>query len=77
MSAASTDQHLSRITIVPGVRSGQPCIRGTRVTVKDVLRWLAAGATEDEILGDYPYLDRDDFKAVYAYASEHLDTAAR
>lgn len=61
---------LSRITIVPGVRSGKPCLRGTRITVQEVLDWLAAGATQDEILSDYPYLERDDFKAVYAYAAQ-------
>ncbi len=67
----------SRITVVPGVRSGQPSIRGTRVAVKDVLTWLANGATEDEILSDYPYLEKEDFKAVYAYTSQFLDEAVR
>jgi uncharacterized protein (DUF433 family) len=61
---------LSRITVVPGHRSGQPCIRGLRVTVWDVLDMLASGMTEDEILGDYPYLEKADFPAVYAYASQ-------
>ena len=60
---------LSRITVLPGQRSGQPCIRGFRVTVWDVLDMLACGMTEDEILGDYPYLEKADFPAVYAYAS--------
>ena len=55
---------LSRITIVPGQRSGQPCIRDLRVTVWDVLDMLASGLTEDEILGDYPYLEKADFLAV-------------
>jgi len=58
-----------RITIEPGKRSGQPCIRGLRITVWDVLDWLAAGKTEQEILGDYPELEKDDFKAVYEYAA--------
>lgn len=58
-----------RITIEPGKRSGQPCIRGLRITVWDVLDWLAAGKTEDEIMGDYPELEKDDFKAVYEYAA--------
>ncbi len=53
----------------PGQRSGQPCIRGLRVTVWDVLDMLASGMTEDEILADYPYLEKADFPAVYAYAS--------
>ena len=61
---------LTRITFTPGQRSGQPCIRGLRVTVWDVLDMLAAGMTEDEILADYPYLEKADFKAVYAYASQ-------
>jgi len=61
---------LSRITVVPGQRSGQPCIRGLRVTVWDLLDMLASGMTEDEILDDYPYLEKADFPAVYAYASQ-------
>lgn len=60
---------LSRITVVPGQRSGQPCIRGLRVTVWDVLDMLAAGMAEDEILDDYPYLEKADFAAVYAHAA--------
>jgi uncharacterized protein (DUF433 family) len=61
---------LSRITLIPGQRSGQPCIRGLRVTVWDVLDMLASGMTEEEILHDYPYLEKADFPAVYAYASQ-------
>ena len=57
------------ITIEPGKRSGQPCIRGLRITVWDVLGWLAAGRSEGEILDDYPELTKEDFKAVYAYAA--------
>jgi uncharacterized protein (DUF433 family) len=68
---ATTDQaDLSRITVISGQRSGQPCIRGLRVTVWDVLDMLASGMTEDEILQDYPYLEKADFPAVYAYASQ-------
>jgi uncharacterized protein (DUF433 family) len=68
---ATTDKaDLSRITVIPGQRSGQPCIRGLRVTVWDVLDWLADGMTEDEILDDYPYLEKADFAAVYVYASQ-------
>lgn len=59
-----------RITVEPGKRSGQPCIRGLRITVWDVLNWLAAGMTESEILEDYPELERDDFRAVYEYAAK-------
>ena len=61
---------LPRITTVPSQRSGQPCIRGLRVTVWDVLEMLASGMTEDEILRDYPYLEKADFPAVYAYAAQ-------
>jgi uncharacterized protein (DUF433 family) len=58
-----------RITVEPDKRSGQPCIRGLRITVRDVLNWLAAGMTESQILDDYPELERDDFRAVYEYAA--------
>ena len=58
-----------RITIEPGKRSGQPCIRGLRITVWDVLGWLAAGMSEEQIIDDYPELEKDDFKAVYDYAA--------
>ena len=68
--AATDNADLSRITVLPGQRSGQPCIRGLRVTVWDVLDMLASGMTEDEILNDYPYLEKADFPAVYAYASQ-------
>jgi len=61
---------LTRITVEAGKRSGQPCIRGMRITVWDVLEWLAAGVPEDEILSDYPELEREDFQAVFAYAAE-------
>jgi uncharacterized protein (DUF433 family) len=57
-----------RITIEPGKRSGQPCVRGMRITVWDVLSWLAAGMTEREILDDYPELEPDDFRGVYEFA---------
>lgn len=68
---APTDKaDLSRITTLPGQRSGKPCIRGFRVTVWDVLDMLASGMTEAEILSDYPYLEKADFAAVYAYASQ-------
>jgi len=59
-----------RITIEPGKRSGQPCIRGLRITVWDVLGWLAAGMSEEQILEDYPELEKDDFLAVYDFAAQ-------
>jgi uncharacterized protein (DUF433 family) len=61
-----------RITILPGVRSGQPTIRGTRTTVADVLGLLAAGAPEDEILDDFPWLTAEDIRAVLAYAAREM-----
>jgi uncharacterized protein (DUF433 family) len=68
--AAVDKADLSRVTVVPGQRSGQPCIRGLRVTVWDVLDMLASGMSEDEILRDSPYLEKADSPAVYAYASQ-------
>jgi uncharacterized protein (DUF433 family) len=59
----------NRITIEPGKRSGQPCIRGLRITVWDVLGWLAAGMSEEQIITDYPELEKDDFRAVFEYAA--------
>lgn len=58
------------ITIEPGKRGGKPCIRGLRITVYDVLSYLASGMTEEEILRDFPYLTRDDIRACLAYAAE-------
>ena len=60
---------VDRITIEPGKRSGQPCIRGLRITVWDILNWLAAGMSEREILDDYPELESEDFRAVYEFAA--------
>ena len=58
------------ITIEPGKRGGKPCIRGMRITVYDVLSYLAAGMTPDEITADFPYLTRDDIRACLSYAAE-------
>jgi uncharacterized protein (DUF433 family) len=59
-----------RITIEPGKRSGKPCIRGLRITVSDVLEYLASGMTEDEILSEFPDLEREDIRACLAFAAE-------
>ncbi len=64
-----TRQLLDRLESVPGRRSGQPCVRGTRITVFDVLSYLAAGMTPDEILVDFPDLQREDIQACLAYAA--------
>ncbi len=66
----SHDSPLDRITIDSAVRFGKPCIRGHRITVQEILEWLSSGATQQQILPDYPQLEPDDFLAVYAYAPE-------
>lgn len=58
-----------RIFVDPGVRSGKPCIKGTRITVYDVLEYLAGGMSEDEILDDFPDLTREDIRAALAFAA--------
>jgi uncharacterized protein (DUF433 family) len=58
------------ITIEPGKRSGKPCIRGMRMTVYDVLEYLASGMTQEEILEDFPYLTREDILACLAFAAD-------
>jgi uncharacterized protein (DUF433 family) len=60
----------SRIVLDPEVRFGKPCIRGTRITVGDVLSYLASGMTEAEVLTDFPQLTRDDIRACLAFAAE-------
>jgi uncharacterized protein (DUF433 family) len=59
----------AHITVNPAVRGGKPCIAGTRITVYDVLEYLAGGMSEDEILEDFPDLSRDDIRAVLAFAA--------
>ncbi len=61
------------ITIEPGKRSGKPCIRGMRITVQDVLEYLAGGMTEDEILADFSELTREDIRACLAFAADRED----
>ena len=58
------------ITIEPGKRGGKPCIRGLRITVYDVLEYLASGMPEDEIISDFPDLTRDDIRACLAFAAD-------
>lgn len=60
----------SRITIEPGKRGGKPCIRGLRITVYDVLENLASGMTQEEILDDFPELERDDLLACLSFAAD-------
>ena len=54
----------------PGKRGGRPCIRGLRIAVADVLGWLAAGMSHDEIIADYPELTETDIRAALAYAAD-------
>ena len=60
----------SIITIEPGKRGGKPCVRGLRITVADVLEYLASGMSEDEIIADFPELTREDIRACLAFAAE-------
>ena len=61
---------LDRIIIDPGVRFGKPCVRGTRITVGDVLAYLAAGMSEHQLLKEFPQLKPEDIRACFAYAAE-------
>ncbi len=64
---------LQRITIDPEKCGGRPCIRGLRVRVQDIVALLASGASREEILEDYPYLEDDDISAALQYAARALD----
>jgi uncharacterized protein (DUF433 family) len=63
----------SRITIEPGKCGGRPCIRGYRIRVSDILDLLAAGASREEILADYDFLEPDDIRAAISYAARQTD----
>ncbi|MDR3673082.1 MAG: DUF433 domain-containing protein [Holophaga sp.] len=60
----------ARITLEPGKRGGRPCIRGLRITVYDILSYLAAGMSEEQILADFPALERDDIRACLTFAAD-------
>jgi len=64
---------LSRITIEPGKCGGKPCIRGKRMRVTDILDLLSSGASYEEVLNDYSFLERDDILAAIAYAARQTD----
>lgn len=64
---------LQRITINPNQCGGRPCVRGMRIRVKDVLDMLAGGATQEEILRDFPDLEAEDIRACIAYVARYLD----
>jgi len=67
------EAELQRITTDPEVCGGRPCIRGLRIRVRDVLELLASGASQEEILADYPYLEPADIQAALAYAARQAD----
>lgn len=62
---------LERIQIAPEIRSGKPCIRGTRITVYDILEYLAGGMSQERMLADFPSLTAEDLSAALAFAAEH------
>jgi uncharacterized protein (DUF433 family) len=64
---------LDRITIDPDQCGGRPCVRGQRIRVSDVLEQLASGASREQILADYPYLETDDITACLLYAARRLN----
>ncbi len=68
-------ERLQRITIETGKCGGRPCIRGLRIRVTDILELLSAGASFDEILKDYPFLEREDILAALDYAAYQTDHA--
>ncbi len=69
MRNLSSMGHSDRISIEPGKRSGKPCIRGLRITVADVLDYLASGMSEEDVLRDFPDLSAEDIRACLAFAA--------
>ncbi len=68
-----TSERLNRITFDPSQCGGRPCIRGMRIRVTDVLELLSSGASHEEILGDYPFLEQEDILAAVEYAARQTD----
>ncbi len=68
--ARPVEDFRDRIVVNPAIRSGKPVIRGTRITVSDVLEYLAAGMTQEQILADFPDITAEDIRAVLAFAAE-------
>ncbi|OGC02764.1 hypothetical protein A2V82_11750 [candidate division KSB1 bacterium RBG_16_48_16] len=64
----------SRITVDPHVMVGKPTVRGLRITVEQLLKALARGITESELLDEYPELEKEDFQAIYAYVAELVES---
>jgi uncharacterized protein (DUF433 family) len=63
-------EYRDKITIDPNIRFGRPCIKGTRISVYDVLGWLASGMSYEEILEDFPQLKKEDILACLAYSAD-------
>ena len=61
---------LARIVIDPSVRSGKPCVRGTRITAYDILEYLASGMSESGVLAEFPELTAEDIRAVFQFAAK-------
>lgn len=74
---ASMNDKVQRITLEAGKRGGRPCIRGMRITVYDVLGWLASGMSEGDILNDYPEIEREDIRACLLFAANRESRLAR
>lgn len=70
LTKSDHDEYRRLITLDPEMRGGKPCIRGLRITVYDVLEYLAAGMTEEEILADFPDLTAEDILACLAFAAD-------
>ncbi len=66
---SNTEDLLSRITVNPRIMVGKPTIRGMRITVEHILRALSGGVSEQELLEEYPELEKEDFQAVFAYVA--------
>lgn len=74
--AFNMNHYAQHITLEPGKRGGKPCVRGLRITVQDVLDWLAAGRSAEQILQGFPELTPEDIRAVLGYAAERERHAA-
>ena len=70
MATSPSANYRSRITLDPTMRGGKPCIRGLRITVYEVLEYLASGMSEGQILADFPDLERADLQACLAFAAD-------
>lgn len=66
----TTMDYTNILTLEPGKRGGKPCVRGMRITVYDVLSYLAAGMTQEDVLADFPYLTVNDIRACLSYAAD-------